>query len=87
MIALICRYPLGVYRDRRADMSVEKTYSVRGMTCEHCEQAVGSEVSRVPGVRVANADHRSGALVVQTDELDDEAIRKAVEAAGFELAA
>ena len=68
-------------------MSVEKTYSVSGMTCGHCEQAVRDEVQRVPGVRVANADHRSGQLVVQADELNDDAIHDAIKTAGFELTA
>ena len=68
-------------------MSVEKTYSVRGMTCEHCERAVREEVERVPGVRAATADHVSGSLLVRGDGFEDEAVVQAIDSAGFELAA
>ena len=70
---------------REDDMSSEKTYNVRGMTCGHCERALREEVERVPGVRAAAADHRSGSLLVRGDEFEDGAVGEAVETAGFEL--
>ena len=66
-------------------MSVEKTYSVRGMTCGHCERAVTEEVEQVAGVQAASADHRSGSLLVRGDDFEDDAIGQAVDTAGYEL--
>jgi copper chaperone CopZ len=61
-------------------------YAVSGMTCGHCEKAVTEEVSAVPGVASAVADASAGRLTVTaTAPLDDEAVRAAVDEAGYEL--
>lgn len=60
----------------------EKTYTVAGMTCGHCELSVREEVEEIPGVESAQADHTAGRLTVRGD-VDDDAVRKAVEAAGY----
>jgi copper chaperone CopZ len=63
------------------------TYSVTGMTCGHCEQAVTEEVSALPGVTVVGVDSKTGLLTVESaSALDDEAVRAAVDEAGYELA-
>ncbi len=65
----------------------ESTYTVTGMTCEHCVRAVTSEVSGLPGVSHVDVDLASGRLVVVSERpLDDHAVRAAVEEAGYELA-
>jgi copper chaperone CopZ len=62
-------------------------FEVTGMTCSHCEQAVGSAVSAVSGVTSAKADASTGLITVISDgELDDDLIRAAVDDAGYELA-
>jgi len=63
----------------------QHTYSVSGMSCEHCVAAVSAEVGELPGVEVVEVRLASGALVVH-GEIDDEAVRRAVEAAGYSLA-
>lgn len=64
-------------------MSVaEKTYTVAGMTCGHCELSVREEVEEIPGVESAQADHTSGLLIVRGD-VDDDAVRQAVQVAGY----
>lgn len=63
-----------------------QTYNVTGMTCEHCVAAVGAEVGAVAGVSAVDVDLASGALVVSGNGLDGEAVRVAVEAAGYSLA-
>ena len=63
-----------------------KTYTVSGMTCDHCVRAVRTEVSTVPGVSDVDVDLATGALVVSAHSpLDDQAIAAAVEEAGYEL--
>jgi copper chaperone len=63
------------------------TYTVTGMTCEHCVAAVSAEVDKLPGVTVVEVDLADGDLVVRGGGVDDEAVRDAVEAAGYSLAA
>jgi copper chaperone len=61
----------------------QRRFSVAGMTCEHCVAAVGAEVGALRGVSGVDIDLASGAVVVSGSGLDDEAIRLAVEEAGY----
>jgi copper chaperone len=63
------------------------TYTVTGMTCEHCVAAVSAEVGKLPGVSRVHVDLAGGELVVRGGSVQDEAVRGAVEAAGYSLAA
>lgn len=65
----------------------EKTYSVEGMTCEHCELSVREEVEGLDGVEYARADRISGRLVVGGESIDDDAVGEAVATAGYTLTA
>ncbi len=63
------------------------SYTVVGMTCGHCVDAVTEEVSAVPGVTAVDVDLVSGGLTVtSTEPVDDGAVRAAVEEAGYEVA-
>jgi copper ion binding protein len=63
------------------------TYTVVGMTCGHCVNAVTEEVSAVPGVSTVDVDLESGGLTVSGDgPVDEAAVRAAVEEAGYSLA-
>lgn len=61
------------------------TYTVVGMTCEHCVRSVTEEVSEVPGVTGVQVDLASGRLEV-TGEADPAAVRPAVDEAGYTVA-
>ena len=62
------------------------TYSITGMSCGHCESAVSKEVAALPGVRGTTADAKTGLLTVEAEgPVDDEAVRAAVDEAGYEL--
>jgi copper chaperone len=66
----------------------ETTFSVTGMTCDHCVRAVRSEVGKVPGVTSVAVDLGAGRVTVTSEQpVDDAAVRAAVEEAGFELTA
>lgn len=68
------------------DMSTQH-YTVVGMTCAHCVAAVTEEVSEIPTVTAVDVDLASGALdVVAAQQVSDEAVRVAVEEAGYQLA-
>jgi len=63
------------------------TYTVVGMTCGHCVNAVTEEVAQVPGVSAVDVDLASGGLTVTSDAaVDEAAVRAAVEEAGYEVA-
>ncbi|MFI5566496.1 heavy-metal-associated domain-containing protein [Streptomyces sp. NPDC051740] len=67
--------------------SVTTVYKVSGMSCGHCEGAVSGEISQLPGVSSVQAVASSGEVTVVSEApLDEEAVRAAVDEAGFELA-
>ena len=67
-------------------MSTE-TYTVTGMTCGHCVSSVTEEVSELAGVSDVQVDLASGRLTVTADQpLGPDAVREAVEEAGYQLA-
>lgn len=67
-------------------MSTTTTYTVTGMTCGHCVQAVTDEVSAISGVEQVDVDLVTGALtVVSADALPREAVEAAVDEAGYAL--
>jgi copper chaperone len=62
-------------------------YTVSGMTCSHCVNAVSDEVGALPGVTSVEVDLESGALTVTSEtEIDDAAVAAAVDEAGYALA-
>jgi len=64
------------------------TYTVAGMTCGHCVNAVTEEVSAVSGVTAVDVDLASGGLTItSTQPVDEAAVRAAVEEAGYEVTA
>ena len=63
----------------------KRTYTVDGMTCGHCRNAVMAEVLQVPGVRAVDVDLESKQLTVAGETFDDDAIRTAVDEAGYAL--
>jgi copper chaperone CopZ len=64
----------------------ERTYTITGMTCDHCVASVREEVSEVDGVRAVDLDLPSGRLSVSGEGFSDAAIAAAVEEAGYEVA-
>ena len=64
-------------------------FLVRGMTCGHCVSAVTDEVSAISGVTDVSIDLVEGgdsSVTITSDSpLDIEAVRAAVDEAGYEL--
>lgn len=66
--------------------TVSATYRVSGMSCGHCEGAIRSELSEIEGVSEVQASSQDGLVtVVSTHQLTEEAVREAVDEAGYEL--
>ncbi|MEV6694440.1 cation transporter [Micromonospora sp. NPDC051196] len=65
---------------------VTTTYQVKGMTCGHCVSAVSAEVGALPGVTDVAVDLAAGQVNVTSEQpLDENAVRAAVDEAGYEL--
>ncbi len=67
---------------------MSSTYTVEGMTCEHCVASVTEEVSEVPGVTDVVVSLEDATVTVTGDEAvvtDTALLRAAVEEAGYEL--
>ena len=67
-------------------MSDTRTYTVTGMTCGHCVSSVTEEVQEVPGVQQVDVVLETGAVTVSGQPVDDDAVRAAIEEAGYQLA-
>ena len=66
----------------------EATYSVTGMTCDHCVRAVQTEVGGIAGVDSVSVDLAAGTVTLRSaGPVDPDAVRVAVEEAGYELVA
>ncbi|SDI80418.1 Copper chaperone CopZ [Frankineae bacterium MT45] len=65
---------------------IEKTYTVTGMTCEHCVNAVRSEVQALDGVAAVRVDLATGQVVVSGAGFTDAAVAAAVDEAGYSVA-
>ena len=59
-------------------------YTVPGMSCDRCMVAVQEEVSTVAGVADVSVDLETKRVEVTGDDLDDAAIRAAIDDAGYE---
>ena len=59
-------------------------YSVPGMSCSHCEDAVAGKLSAVERVDAVTVDLQTKLVTVTGEHLSDEALRAAIEEAGYE---
>ncbi|MFC9944464.1 heavy-metal-associated domain-containing protein [Streptomyces pratensis] len=65
---------------------VSTVYEVKGMTCGHCEGAVSEEISGIEGVTSVKAEAATGRVTVTSaTPLTEDAVRAAVDEAGYEL--
>ena len=71
--------------DKEAKVVSTVTYSVPGVSCAHCREAIEGEVSQVAGVEAVNVDLDAKTVSVEGDALDEEAIVAAIDEAGYEV--
>ncbi|MFA5564999.1 MAG: cation transporter [Acidimicrobiia bacterium] len=65
---------------------VTTTITVEGMTCEHCVNAVRTEISQLPGVADLSVELDSGLVTIESEsELDSAALEAAVDEAGYAI--
>ena len=67
-------------------MSVETvTYSVPGITCEHCRTAITKEVAAVDAVEAVEVDLDRKLVTVRGPGFSDSAVRAAIDEAGYDV--
>lgn len=62
------------------------TYTVPGMSCEHCRTAITNEVSAVSGVESVDVDLDAKLVSVRGSGVDGAAVRAAIDEAGYDVA-
>jgi copper chaperone len=62
------------------------TYAVQAVHCGHCERAVKAELEVVAGVESVEVDLETKLVTVRGHDLDDGALRAAIDEAGYEAA-
>ncbi|HYC80180.1 MAG TPA: cation transporter [Solirubrobacterales bacterium] len=62
----------------------ELSYRVDGISCGHCEVAVSGEVGRLAGVGSVEVDLERKLVRVRGLDLDDAAVRAAIDEAGYD---
>ncbi len=65
---------------------MNKTFEIKGMTCEHCEGRVTKEILTIPGVTEVIASAEKANVTVESDgEISQESIEVAVQRAGYSV--
>ncbi len=63
----------------------EITYTVPGVSCEHCRVAITGEVGKLDRVSAVAVDLAAKHVTVTGVALDDDAIRHAIDDAGYDV--
>ena len=61
------------------------TYSVPGVTCEHCRAAITKEVGAVVGVESVDVDLERKVVTVSGTAVNDVSVREAIDEAGYDV--
>ena len=68
------------FRQKKEIQIMEKTLTIEGMMCSHCEARVKKALEALPEVEQAAVSHEAGtAVVTLKSQISDEALKKAVE--------
>lgn len=63
------------------------TFTVVGMTCDHCVRSVTEEVGKIDGVNAVDVDLGSGLVTVESDtDIASDTFADAIDEAGYEVA-
>lgn len=64
---------------------ITRTYSVPGISCDHCRAAIETEFAKLPAVERVTVDIDAKTVLVEGDLSDDEG-RAAIDEAGYDVA-
>lgn len=60
-----------------------RTYTVDGMSCQHCVNAITGEVSKLDGISDVAVDLAARTVRVSGEVVDDTAVAAAIDEAGY----
>jgi Cu2+-exporting ATPase len=67
---------------------MKKSFTINGMTCEHCSMRVTNVLEGLDGVNSADVSHENGTAVLElTNDIDISLLKGAVDEAGYTLTA
>ncbi len=73
-------------KDGKEETKMEKTLRIEGMMCPHCEATVRKALEAIAGVQEARPSHEAGtAVVILSEEVADETLKKVVEEQGYRV--
>ena len=61
------------------------TYTVPGVSCEHCRSAITGEIGKLDGIDTVDVDLDTKLVTVTGVGLDDAALRAAIDEAGYDV--
>lgn len=77
----------GTYRENKKlpHVAGKKIARIEGMMCENCEARVERYINEIPGAACRASHKKNQAVVSYENTISDEAIRAAVEKAGYKV--
>ena len=66
---------------------VDKTFVIKGMSCGGCVNSLTRVLKSVPGIEPLKIEVGKASLRLDNDKVSDDAVRNAVQQAGFEVTA
>jgi copper chaperone CopZ len=64
----------------------QTTYSVPGISCEHCRTAITSELANVDGIAAIDVDLAAKHVTITGSGFEDRAVIAAIDEAGYDVA-
>lgn len=65
---------------------VEKTFIIEGMSCGGCVNSLTRVLKTIPGIEPLKVEVGKASLRLDNDKVNSDAVKSAVERAGFQLA-
>jgi len=73
---------------RKKKNTMEKTLTIKGMMCQHCEKHVKEALEKLPEVVKAEASHEKGIATIELSrEINDEVLKETIKALDYEVTA
>lgn len=63
----------------------EHIIHVKGMSCSGCERRIINALSQMPEIKKVTADHRTGKVVIEAENLNEKNIEDSLDNLGFEV--
>ena len=76
--------PIDIFKNK-GESNMTKTLKIEGMMCEHCVAHVKSALEKVEGVSNVNVFLKEKKATLETNDVSDEKLVKAVEEAGYKV--